>query len=358
MIKCHFWSHSLAAEHGAASPTQSAFNLFPLLRASRLRARRETPVPTQAIVVSLRCALWWDQPRILSLIPPNLFSPRASSRSAPNQGGDPAGEESPLPRRRTRAGQQRGGNGGSLLPTQNSTSSNAPLLKASSSLENTQWYPERRASILDQNICILCEYIVFAKLLSVWHLLQWPTPTAQRLGPPHTQHLSPKAAGRTNQVVSPNRADAAGGREEEQAGEDLAVHVHLHMSPPDPPAKGKAWSGALGPAQTIAVHAIHTIFCGGLALCTPLIQGQGPHVSQDTVPLKAPGCSDLAVQSWAARGPNGWISTTSALTQHKTCRHPPNPSANRSSKSRLPTRFHFFPNLIWVLNYKLIMGSH
>lgn len=83
------------------------------------------------------------------------------------------------------------------------------------------------------------------------------------------QHLSPKAAGRTNQVVSPNRADVVGGREEEQAGEDLAVHVHLHMPPPDPPAKGRAWSGALGPAQTIAVHTIHTIFCSGLSLCTP-----------------------------------------------------------------------------------------
>lgn len=111
------------------------------------------------------------------------------------------------------------------------------------------------------------------------------------------RHLRPKSARRTNQVVSPNRADAAGGREE-QAGEDLAVHVHLHMPPPGPPAKGRAWAGALGPAQrcrkmlrrgkTAAVHTIHTIFRGGLAPCTLWIQGQGPHV----VPLKAPGATE------------------------------------------------------------------
>lgn len=59
-----------------------------------------------------------------------------------------------------------------------------------------------------------------------------------------------------------------------------------------------------------------------------------------------------------ARGPNWLISTTSPLKKYETCCHSLIHQPDRSSKSRLPTRFHFSPNLISVLNYKLIMGSH
>lgn len=106
--------------------------------------------------------------------------------------------------------------------------------------------------------------------------------------------------------------------------------------------------------------------------------GDVPPSSQDQAPLKTSSSSPPGLQRrgcarrlfckergsgrarWCqtARGPNWLISTTSPLKKYETCCYSLIHQPDRSSKSRLPTRFHFSPNLISVLNYKLIMGSH
>lgn len=112
---------------------------------------------------------------------------------------------------------------------------------------------------------------------------------------------------------------------------------------------------------------------------TPLhgLGGDVPPSPQDQVPPKMSSCppglqrrgcarrlfgkargSGRARWCQTARGPNWLISTTSPLKKYETCCHSLIHQPDRSSKSRLPTRFHFSPNLISVLNYKLIMGSH
>lgn len=103
--------------------------------------------------------------------------------------------------------------------------------------------------------------------------------------------------------------------------------------------------------------------------------GWCPPSTQDQVPLKTlapglqqPGCArQILCKDWGSRrarccqtakGPNWCLSATYPSKIYETCCHSLVHQPDRSSKSRLPTRFHFSSSLISVLNYKLIMGSH
>lgn len=170
----------------------------------------------------------------------------------------------------------------------------------------------------------------------------------RHFGPPHTRQL------RTDRVVSPDRAGvvgAAGSRLGRIWQHTCVCTCHCWS------AKGRAWQREVqrdvkeradcthpyDPLTAPTSPAPHTLW-----ICR-----HGPTMPR--TPLKM---SAGAAVTPSNKGTNGGISTSSPFSRHETCPHPSNPSADRSSKSKLPARFHFSPNLIRALNYKLIMGSH
>lgn len=90
-----------------------------------------------------------------------------------------------------------------------------------------------------------------------------------------------------------------------------------------------------------------------------------PGATEDVIPLAAEGSSSAKLEE--AGGQGGAKQQEAQIDlflppllykNMKPCCHLLIHQPDRSSKSRLPTRFHFSPNLISVLNYKLIMGYH
>lgn len=219
---------------------------------------------------------------------------------------------------------------------------------------------------------------------------------------PHTHrwHLSPSTAQTTNKVVSPNRADVVRARKE-LAEENLAAHMHSHMLLQVLSVKEGSMAGSTlaswelhedvkegdapvgSPAKVMLLHMLTppTNRTFPPPLFTSLLASRG---FGDGVPPLCPrtkchwrchpsGCSDLAAEGSSSAkleeaGGQGDAKQQEAQIDlflppllHKNmkpCCHLLIHQPDRSSKSRLPTRFHFSPNLISVLNYKLIMGYH